>query len=119
MLNRMRLCTFPYHLIQKICRYRSISKFNDKIIHNITEIPENFNEYLNDKPYHTNFNDIDPNCGMKYIDIPAKQELNGPWRRIYTRVRLLRLYSTCLFKPKRVNLASLFSPKPRNYLHTR
>ena len=31
------------------------SKFNHKIIHNITEIPENFNEYLTDKQHHLNY----------------------------------------------------------------
>jgi beta-1,4-mannosyl-glycoprotein beta-1,4-N-acetylglucosaminyltransferase len=50
------------------------SKFNHKIIHNITEIPENFNEYLVDRQYHLNYNDIDPNCGQRYIDIPIRYQ---------------------------------------------
>lgn len=56
------------------------SKFNHKIIHNITEIPSDFSEYLNPKQYHTNFNDVDPNCGMKYIDIPIRYQ-----RMMYVR----------------------------------
>lgn len=56
------------------------SKFNHKIIHNVTEISSDFSEYLQSKQYHTNFNDIDPNCGMKYIDIPLRYQ-----RMMYVR----------------------------------
>lgn len=56
-------------------------KFNDKIIHNITEeIPNDFSEYLEKKPYHTPYNNIDPNCGMRYIDIPLRYQ-----RDLYAR----------------------------------
>ena len=50
------------------------SKFNHKIIHNITEIPENFNEYLTDKQHHLNYGDVDPNCGQRFIDIPIRYQ---------------------------------------------
>tara|TARA_R100000482_G_C5101697_1_gene135957 strand:- start:34 stop:912 length:879 start_codon:yes stop_codon:yes gene_type:complete len=50
------------------------SKFNHKIIHNITEIPENFNEYLVDKQHHLNYSDLDPNCGQRFIDIPIRYQ---------------------------------------------
>ena len=59
---------------------KRFSKFNHKIIHNVTEISSDFSEYLQSKQYHTNFNDIDPNCGMKYIDIPLRYQ-----RMMYVR----------------------------------
>ena len=59
-------------------------KFNDKIIHNVTEeIPNDFSGYLDKKPYHTAYGsralDIDPS-GIRYIDLPIRFQ-----RAIYNR----------------------------------
>jgi len=59
-------------------------KFNDKIIHNITEtIPNDFSDYLEKKPYHTAYgskaSDLDPS-GITYADLPIRFQ-----RAIYNR----------------------------------
>jgi len=51
------------------------SKFNDKVIHDITEtIPNDFSDYLEKKQYHTPYKNIDPNCGQRYCDIPIRYQ---------------------------------------------
>ena len=55
-------------------------KFNDKIIHNITEeIPDNFNDYLVKKPFHTDYSSSDES-GTRYIDLPIRFQ-----RAVYNR----------------------------------
>lgn len=50
-------------------------KFNHKIIHNVVEeIPNDFSDYLDKKPYHTAYKSIDQNCGQPYIDIPIRYQ---------------------------------------------
>ena len=48
------------------------SKWNDKIIHYVTEeIPNDFNHMLQKTKYHVAYNDIDP-YGTKFIDLPIR-----------------------------------------------
>ena len=55
-------------------------KFNDKIIHNITEeIPNDFSDYLVKKPFHTAYETADEN-GTRYIDLPIRFQ-----RAVYNR----------------------------------
>jgi beta-1,4-mannosyl-glycoprotein beta-1,4-N-acetylglucosaminyltransferase len=55
-------------------------KFNDKIIHNITEeIPNDFNDYLVKRPFHTAYETADEN-GTRYIDLPIRFQ-----RAVYNR----------------------------------
>lgn len=55
-------------------------KFNDKIIHNITEeIPNDFIQYLVKKPFHTDYSTTDES-GTKYIDLPIRFQ-----RAVYNR----------------------------------
>lgn len=50
-------------------------EFNHKIIHSVTEtIPDDYTEYLEKKPYHTAYSDIDLNCGLPYIQIPLRYQ---------------------------------------------
>jgi beta-1,4-mannosyl-glycoprotein beta-1,4-N-acetylglucosaminyltransferase len=50
-------------------------KFNHKIVHHILdEIPNNFSDYIEKKPLHTAYSDIDVNCGMPYIEIPIRYQ---------------------------------------------
>jgi len=68
----------PLYYLENKDRFK---EFNHKIIHNITEeIPDDYSEYLEKKPYHTPYSDIDPNCGMRYIDIPLRYQ-----RDLYAR----------------------------------
>ena len=56
------------------------AKFNDKIIHNITEeIPNDFRDYLVKKPFHTDYSSVDEN-GTRYIDLPIRFQ-----RAVYNR----------------------------------
>jgi beta-1,4-mannosyl-glycoprotein beta-1,4-N-acetylglucosaminyltransferase len=55
-------------------------KFNDKIIHNITEeIPNDFSDYLVKKSFHTDYSSTDEN-GTRYIDLPIRFQ-----RAVYNR----------------------------------
>ncbi len=55
-------------------------KFNDKIIHNVTEdIPNDFSDYLVKKPFHTDYNSTD-DSGIRYIDLPIRFQ-----RAVYNR----------------------------------
>jgi beta-1,4-mannosyl-glycoprotein beta-1,4-N-acetylglucosaminyltransferase len=55
-------------------------KFNDKIIHNITEeIPNDFSQYLVKKPFHTDYSTTDES-GTRYIDLPIRFQ-----RAVYNR----------------------------------
>ena len=55
-------------------------KFNDKIIHNITEeIPNDFSQYLVKKPFHTDYSTTDES-GTLYIDLPIRFQ-----RAVYNR----------------------------------
>lgn len=55
-------------------------KFNDKIIHNITEdIPNDFSDYLIKKPLHTDYGSTDES-GIRYIDLPIRFQ-----RAVYNR----------------------------------
>jgi beta-1,4-mannosyl-glycoprotein beta-1,4-N-acetylglucosaminyltransferase len=55
-------------------------KFNDKIIHNITEeIPNDFSDYLVKRPFHTAYETADEN-GTRYIDLPIRFQ-----RAVYNR----------------------------------
>jgi beta-1,4-mannosyl-glycoprotein beta-1,4-N-acetylglucosaminyltransferase len=55
-------------------------KFNDKIIHNITEeIPNDFSNYLVKKPFHTDYSTTDES-GTRYIDLPIRFQ-----RAVYNR----------------------------------
>ena len=55
-------------------------KFNDKIIHNVTEtIPNDFSEYLTKKPFHTDYSSTDES-GTRYIDLPIRFQ-----RAVYNR----------------------------------
>jgi len=55
-------------------------KFNDKIIHNITEqIPNDFRDYLTKKPFHTDYSSTDES-GTRYIDLPIRFQ-----RAVYNR----------------------------------
>jgi len=55
-------------------------KFNDKIIHNVTEtIPNDFNAYLTKKPFHTDYSTTDES-GTRYIDLPIRFQ-----RAVYNR----------------------------------
>lgn len=55
-------------------------KFNDKIIHNVTEeIPNDFSQYLTKKPFHTDYSTTDES-GTKYIDLPIRFQ-----RAVYNR----------------------------------
>jgi beta-1,4-mannosyl-glycoprotein beta-1,4-N-acetylglucosaminyltransferase len=57
------------------------SKFNDKIIHNVTEtIPTDFSDYIEKKQYHTPYKNIDVNCGQPFYEIPLRYQ-----RDIYAR----------------------------------
>jgi len=50
-------------------------KFNHKIIHHVLdEIPNNFIDYIEKKPLHTVYSDIDLNCGLPYIEIPIRYQ---------------------------------------------
>lgn len=56
------------------------SKFNDKIIHNVTEtIPNDFSHMLEKTKFHVAYNDKDP-YGTRFIDIPIRFQ-----RAIYNR----------------------------------
>lgn len=60
------------------------SKFNDKVIHNVMDtIPNDFSSFLEKQKFHTSYNDIDPNCGQRYIDIPLKYQ-RDMYARNYT-----------------------------------
>ena len=64
------------------------SKFNDKVIHNVMEdIPSDFTAYYEKQKYHTAYKDIDPNCGMRYIDIPNRYQ-RDMYARNYTAFSL-------------------------------
>ena len=55
-------------------------KFNDKIIHNVTEtIPDDFSDYLMKKPFHTDYTSTDES-GTRYIDLPIRFQ-----RAVYNR----------------------------------
>jgi beta-1,4-mannosyl-glycoprotein beta-1,4-N-acetylglucosaminyltransferase len=55
-------------------------KFNDKIIHNITEtIPNDYSDYLVKKQFHTDYSSTDES-GNRYIDIPIRFQ-----RAVYNR----------------------------------
>lgn len=55
-------------------------KFNDKIIHNVTEtIPNEFGDYLTKKPFHTDYSTTDES-GTRYIDLPIRFQ-----RAVYNR----------------------------------
>jgi beta-1,4-mannosyl-glycoprotein beta-1,4-N-acetylglucosaminyltransferase len=57
------------------------SKFNDKIIHDVTEsIPYDFSDYIEKKKYHTAYKSIDKNCGQSFFEIPIRYQ-----RDIYAR----------------------------------
>jgi beta-1,4-mannosyl-glycoprotein beta-1,4-N-acetylglucosaminyltransferase len=48
-------------------------KFNDKIIHNITEqIPNDYSDFLVKKPYYTNYNEYSSAACDKVINIPIR-----------------------------------------------
>ena len=48
------------------------SKWNDKIVHYITEeIPNDFNHMLHKTKYHVAYNDVDP-YGTRFIDLPIR-----------------------------------------------
>lgn len=60
------------------------SKFNDKVIHDIMhEIPTDFTSFLEKQKFHTAYNEIDPNCGQRYIDIPLRYQ-RDMYARNYT-----------------------------------
>jgi len=60
---------------------KRFDKFNDKVIHDVMDnIPDNFDDYIERKGYHTPYGSIDPNCGHRYIDIPLRYQ-----RDIYAR----------------------------------
>lgn len=55
-------------------------KFNDKIIHNITEtIPNDYSDYLVKKPFHTDYSSTDES-GNRYISLPIRFQ-----RAVYNR----------------------------------
>lgn len=55
-------------------------KFNDKIIHNITEtIPNDYSDYLVKKQFHTDYSSTD-DSGNRYIDLPIRFQ-----RAVYNR----------------------------------
>ena len=55
-------------------------KFNDKIIHNITEtIPNDYSDYLVKKQFHTDYSSTDES-GNRYIDLPIRFQ-----RAVYNR----------------------------------
>jgi len=57
------------------------SKWNDKIIHNITEqIPNDYSNFLVKKPYYTNYNEYSASSQDKIINIPIRFQ-----RAIYNR----------------------------------
>ena len=59
-------------------------KFNDKVIHDIMDdIPDNFDNYVERRGYHTPYNSIDRNCNQKYIDIPLRYQ-RDMYARDYT-----------------------------------
>jgi beta-1,4-mannosyl-glycoprotein beta-1,4-N-acetylglucosaminyltransferase len=50
-------------------------KFNHKIVHHVLdEIPYDYSDYIEKKPFHTAYSDIDVNCGMQYIEIPIRYQ---------------------------------------------
>ena len=60
---------------------KRFDKFNDKVIHDVMDnIPDNFNDYIERKGYHTPYGNVDPNCNQRYIDIPIRYQ-----RDIYAR----------------------------------
>ena len=60
---------------------KRFDKFNDKVIHDVMEdIPDNFDDYVERKGYHTPYGNVDHNCNMKYIHIPLRYQ-----RDIYAR----------------------------------
>ena len=62
----------PLYYLENKDRFK---KFNHKIIHSITEtIPNDFTDYLQKKPYHTAYKDIDLNCGLPFIEIPIRYQ---------------------------------------------
>lgn len=55
-------------------------KFNDKIVHNITEnIPNDYSDYLVKKQFHTDYRSTD-DSGNRYIDLPIRFQ-----RAVYNR----------------------------------
>ena len=71
----------PLYYLQNKDRF---SKFNDKVIHDIMDdIPDNFNDYVERKGYHTPYNNIDRNCNQKYINIPLRYQ-RDMYARDYT-----------------------------------
>ena len=55
-------------------------KFNDKIVHNITEtIPNDYSNYLVKKQFHTDYSSTD-DSGNRYIDLPIRFQ-----RAVYNR----------------------------------
>ncbi len=54
-------------------------KFNDKIIHNVTENSNDFSDYLVKKPFHTDYSSTDES-GTRYIDLPIRFQ-----RAVYNR----------------------------------
>lgn len=62
----------PLYYLENKDRFK---EFNHKIIHSVTEtIPNDFSDYLEKKPYHTAYSDIDLNCGLPYIEIPIRYQ---------------------------------------------
>ena len=60
---------------------KRFDKFNDKVIHDVMDnIPDNFDDYIERKGYHTPYGNVDPNCNQRYIDIPIRYQ-----RDIYAR----------------------------------
>tara|TARA_B100001996_G_scaffold206543_1_gene158322 strand:+ start:582 stop:1430 length:849 start_codon:yes stop_codon:yes gene_type:complete len=60
---------------------KRFDKFNDKVIHDVMEdIPDNFDDYVERKGYHTPYGNVDRNCNKKYIHIPLRYQ-----RDIYAR----------------------------------
>lgn len=50
-------------------------KFNHKIIHHVLEdIPESFDDYIEKKPFHTAYKEIDTNCGQPFYKIPIRYQ---------------------------------------------
>lgn len=62
----------PLYYLENKSRFE---KFNHKIIHHVLEdIPNDFTEYIEKKPYHTCYNDIDVNCGQPFYQIPIRYQ---------------------------------------------
>lgn len=62
----------PLYYLENKDRFK---EFEHKIIHHVLEeIPDSFDNYIEKRPYHTEYNKIDVNCGQPFHKIPIRYQ---------------------------------------------